>query len=231
MIRQLDSEIWVIDHSDFKLGPGIRVGTRTTVIRLADGGLWVHSPGPLTEDLIQEINGLGPVRFLVAPNTFHHLFISENCTAWPSASLYVAPGLLEKRKDLSGALELDSDPDPGWSAEVDQCLIEGSPRLGEVVFRHRASRTLILTDWVFNVGRPQSLGARFFFTLTGVLGGVSVSRLIRFLTRDKAAARSSFGRVLQWDFNRIVMAHGDVIEQGGPRPLRGALTRIGMTSD
>ena len=73
--------------------------------------------------------------------------------------------------------------------------------------------------------------ARFFFTLTGVLGGVSVSRLIRFLTRDKAAARRSFERVLQWDFNRIVMAHGDVLEQGGPSCLRGALSRIGMTSD
>ena len=231
MIRQLDSEIWVIDHSDFKLGPGIRVGTRTTLVRLDDGGLWVHSPGPLTEDLIREINALGPVRFLVAPNTFHHLFVSENCTAWPEAKLYLAPGLSEKRKDLSEALELGSDSDPGWSAEVDQCLIEGSPRLGEVVFRHRASRTLILTDWVFNVSRPDSLGARFFFTLTGVLGGVSVSRLIRFLSRDNAAARRSFECVLQWDFDRIVMAHGEVLEQDGPRCLRDALTRIGMASD
>ena len=152
-------------------------------------------------------------------------------TAWPDAKLYLAPGLSEKRKDLSGAPELGSDSDPGWSAEVDQCLIEGSPRLGEVVFRHRASRTLILTDWVFNVGRPDSLGARFFFTLTGVLGGVSVSRLIRFLTRDNAAARRSFECVLQWDFNRIVMAHGEVLEQDGPRCLRDALTRIGMASD
>ena len=100
-----------------------------------------------------------------------------------------------------------------------------------MAFRHRASRTLILTDWVFNVARPESLGSRFFFTLTGVLGGLSVSRLIRFLTRDKAAAQRSFGRILQWDFDRIVMAHGDVLDQGGPRCLGVALKRIGVTSD
>ena len=230
MIRQLDSEIWVIDHPDFKLGPGVRIGTRTTLIRLAEGGLWVHSPGPLTEDLTQEINRLGPVRFLVAPNTFHHLFVSENCAAWPSAKLYLAPGLAAKRKDLAGAAELRGETEPGWAGEIDQCLIEGSPRLGEVAFRHGSSRTLILTDWVFNVGRPESIGARLFFSVTGVLGGVSISRLIRFLTRDTAAARRSFEHVLEWDFNRIVLAHGDILEQDGPRSLKNALSRIGRSS-
>ena len=227
MVRQIGSEIWAIDHPDFKLAPGVRPGTRTTLVRLADGGLWMHSPGPLDEARVRDIEELGPVRFIVAPNIFHHLFLAENLAAWPMAELHLAPGLEAKRPDLKATSHLGSDAVAGWAADLDQCLIEGAPRLSEVVFRHRSSRTLILTDLAFNVGRPENLGARLFFGLTGVLGRFSTSRLIRLLIRDRLAAQRSFEQILSWDFDQVVVSHGEILQTNGPRLLREALTRVG----
>ena len=48
------------------------------------------------------------------------------------------------------------------------------------------------------------------------------SRMIRQLVSDRSAFRDSLERVLEWDFERIVPGHGDVLEQGGPTALRGA---------
>ena len=49
--------------------------TRMVVIRLADGSLWLHSPIQFTSDLAKQIDALGEVRYLVAPNKLHHLFL------------------------------------------------------------------------------------------------------------------------------------------------------------
>ena len=44
----------------------------------------------------------------------------------------------------------------------------------------------------------------------------------RVLIRDRAAAREQVGRMLAWDADRIVLAHGDIIETGGREVLRRA---------
>jgi hypothetical protein len=40
------------------------------------------------------------------------------------------------------------------------------------------------------------------------------------LIRDHRAARQSLERILGWDFDRIVVAHGDVLSSGGRETLR-----------
>jgi hypothetical protein len=98
MLRKLDENVWVAEQPLKFMG--LAVGARMTVIRLADGGLWVHSPLRLTPERRQAVDALGPVRFLVAPNKYHHLFIGDWMAAYPHAQSYAAPGLSEKRKDL-----------------------------------------------------------------------------------------------------------------------------------
>lgn len=222
MLRQLDDDLWVVDHRDFKMA-GAAIGTRTTLIRLPDGALFMHSPGPLSVSLAKQIDALGSVRFIVAPNEFHHLFVAENAKAWQDAEIHLAPGLAARRKDLSYTAELGDDPPAAWSAALDQCLMAGAPRVNEVVFLHRASRTLVLTDLAFNVRHAASRRARLFFRLTGVYGRFATSRLMRMLARDRAAAKRSAERILGWDFERIIVSHGEVLDEGGPPALRGAL--------
>jgi hypothetical protein len=222
MLRQLDDDLWVVDHPDFKAG-AIPIGTRTTLVRLADGDVFMHSPGPLSVSLSKQIDEIGPVRFIVAPNAFHHLFVAENARAWQGAEVHLAPGLAAKRKDLSYEGELGDEPAAAWAADLDQCRVQGVPRMSEVVFLHRASRTLVLTDLAFHVLHAPSTLTRAFFRLTGVYGRFASSRVLRLLTRDRAAARRSVERVLSWDFDRVIVSHGEVLEHGGPEALRSAL--------
>ena len=221
-MRQVDDEIWVVDHPEFRMA-GIPVGTRTTIVRLGGGGLFVHSPGPVSVALAKQIDALGPVEHIVAPNAFHHVFVAENARAWQSANVHLAPGLATKRKDLSFNAELGDEPAAAWADDLDQCLVAGAPRVNEVVFLHRRSRTLVLTDLAFNVEHAPSLAGRAFFRLTGVYGRVASSRLMRAVTRDRVAARASAERILGWDFERVIVAHGDVIERDAKARLCEAL--------
>ena len=196
--------------------------TRMTVIKLTDGGLFLHSPIHLDSALRSELGGLGEVRAIVAPNRFHHLYAGDACAAYPNAKLYGAPGLPVKRKDLRFAGMLADEPRVEWRGDLEQRTIRGIPMLNEVVFFHPASRTLILTDLVFNVPAHRPGGIPILSRLLGVGGRLGPSRMGRWLIRDKEAARASLGMIMRWDFDRVILAHGDVIESGGHKKVRDA---------
>jgi len=218
MLQPTGEELWVADH-DFKM-MGIALGTRTTVIRLGDGGLFIHAPGPLSAQLIGAINALGPVRCLVAPNDFHHLFVKENQTAWPDASVHVSAGLPAKRPDLASASVLgDSAPDL-WKGDIEQVWMRGAPKVNEVVFFHPLSRTLVLTDLAFNIVNPGSFWVRLFMRINGVSGRLASSRFLKSMHRDRASARVSAEKIFEWNFDRIVLCHGSVVESDAKANLR-----------
>ncbi|NJR48100.1 MAG: DUF4336 domain-containing protein [Hyellaceae cyanobacterium CSU_1_1] len=70
MLRQLDNNLWVAEQPLKFMG--LPVGTRMTVIRLADNSLLLISPIAITPEIKQQLNSLGTVRYLIAPNLFHH---------------------------------------------------------------------------------------------------------------------------------------------------------------
>jgi hypothetical protein len=190
-----------------------------TVVRLPGPKLLLHSPIAAAADLLREVKALGPVAYLVAPNRFHHLFVGEWQRACPDASIYVAPGLETKRADLTIAGILADEPEPGWKDAVDQVLVGGFPFANEVVFFHRPSATLIATDLAFNVGSSSPPLTRLTFRLAGAYGRLSPTLLERLFVRDRAAFRQSLERILEWPFDRVVVAHGEVSEKGGREGL------------
>ena len=201
-------------------------GTRMTVVRLSDGGLFLHSPIRIDGGLRAQLDALGEVRAIVAPNRFHHLFAGDCRSAHPRARLYAAPGLPEKRKDLKFDGLLADEPRVEWRGDLEQRMIRGMPMVNEVAFFHPASRTLILTDLVFNVPGGRSWGVPVLSQILGLSGHFGPSRLGRWLIRDQQAARASLGAILRWDFDRVIMAHGDVLESGGRQKLRDAFSFI-----
>lgn len=216
--------VWTIDHP-FQLS-GAQFGTRTTLIRLSTGpataGLWMHSPGPLPGDLAHEIARLGPVEAIVAPNKVHYLFVEENAVAFPNAELHLAPGLAEKRPKLPPGETLGDEPSPRWAGDVDQVWVRGSSFLEEIVFFHAATRTLVLTDLAFNFSYVDHWWTRQMLRITGAHGRFTPSRLARATMRDKPAIRRGIDRILEWDFDRVIVAHGAVVESGGKETLRAA---------
>jgi hypothetical protein len=193
-----------------------------TVVRLSDGGLVLHSPIRLEGGLRAELDGLGEARAIVAPNKAHHLFADDCRAAYPNAKLYAAPGLPEKRKDLKFDGLLADEPRIEWRGDLEQQRIRGMPMLNEVAFFHPSSRTLILTDLVFNVPKGRAWGIPLVFHLMGAGGRFGPHRFVRWMIRDQQAVRESLGFIMRWDFDRVIMAHGDVLESGGRQKLRDA---------
>ncbi len=217
MLRQLADDLWVYERPQRFLG--LEVGTRMSVVRLRDGGLFLHSPVRLDDALRDALGRLGQPVAAVAPNRFHHLYIGDYRAAFPGIALYGAPGLAEKRPDLSFDGPLDGAAPPAWASDLDQMFFAGYPLANEVAFCHRASQTLLLCDLAFNFGPDAPLATRAAFRLLGA-SGFGPSLLERACMRDRAAARASLEAMLAWGFSRVVVAHGQVLEQGGPEALR-----------
>lgn len=224
--RNLAPNLWVADRP-FRLPLGLGdIGCRMTIVRLLNGGLVLHSPVPLDAALRAALDDIGPVRAIVAPSKAHHLFVGDFVKAYPQAKLAGAPGLADKRRDLACDAVLGDEPDPAWQDQLEQHLFRGAPFLSEVVFFHPATRSVIFTDLVFNVAAPDAGKARVFNWVTGAAGRFGPHRLVRRMIRDHAAARESVERILQWDFDRVIVSHGDVLEAGGRERVRAAFAYL-----
>jgi hypothetical protein len=218
VLSQLGENIWIVER--LQRFYGLEVGTRMTVIRLAGGSLLLHSPVELDPELHRELDAIGRVRFAVAPNRVHHLHAGDVAKAYPGARLWIGPGLERKRPDLMYVAILGDEAPSEWRGEVEQVFFRGRPYENEVVFFHRPSRTLILCDLAFNFGPRAALPTRVLMRLLMSYGRFGPSKLDPLLIRDRRAARASLERILAWDFDRVVVAHGDVLESGGREALR-----------
>jgi uncharacterized protein DUF4336 len=216
--RALADNLWVVDRRIRILGP-LTLPTRMTIVRLQGGGLFLHSPCQLDAPTRCAVEALGPVACIVAPNTFHHLFVNDCANAFPTAQVYLAPGLRERRPEVRPGLTLSDTVPVAWQGEIDQLLFGPVRGVSEVVFVHPASRTLLLTDLAFNVRRAASRSEQWLWHASAAWRRFGPSRTVRWtLLRDATIVRPFVERVLQWDFDRIIVTHGDVVERGG-RPL------------
>jgi hypothetical protein len=200
---------------------GVETGTRMTVVRLRDGGLFVHSPVSLDAATRQAVDALGPVRVVVAPSRFHHLYVGEWIKAYPDAVAYACPGLERKRPDLLWHRVLGDAPEAEWRGDLDQVFFGARSLENEVVFFHPTSRTLLCADAIFNLANHPSRFTRIVAFLMGSRKP-GATLLERVLIRNRAAAREQVDRMLAWDIERIVLAHGPIIETGGREVLRSA---------
>jgi hypothetical protein len=199
---------------------GVRLQTRMSVVRLADTRLFVHSPVALDAALRGELDRLGEVGFIASPNKIHHLAMGDYVAAYPEARALASPGLPERRPDLEFDGVLGDHPEPDWAGDLDQAEVRGNVFFSEIVFLHRASRTLLVADLVENLDRETaSPFGRALARLFGVGSKPVASPEHRLYTDDAAAAAASLQRIRSWEFERIVLSHGGLIESGGPEVL------------
>ncbi len=214
-------QVWVKEHP-VRLAGG-QFLTRMTVLRLNDG-LCVHSPVEIDAATRSAIEGLGDVRAIIAPSTFHHFFVASAQQAFPAARTYGIKGLETKRKDLHFDELLGDEPAALWAGQMDQVVI-GNRIMREVEFLHRASRTLIVTDLVENF-RDETPGTnailRTWMRLFGMWGRPRPAPELRLFTRDKKSARIALDRLLAWDFDRAIIAHGELLDGDPKKAIREA---------
>lgn len=200
--------------------------TRMTVVRLANGDLFLHSPIAFDAGLAAALDEMGTVRHLVSPNQWHYAHIGEWQRAFPGAIAWASPGVRRRARARHIPVHFDRDlepePPPEWRAEIDQTLVPGGI-FKEFVFFHRASGTLVLTDAVMSL-EPEKLDEpwRTAARLSGMTyprGQIFFGmRLPLLLQRRKA--RLAFERMGSWRPRHIVLSHGRCFQADADKVMK-----------
>jgi hypothetical protein len=204
---------------------GAAFEARTALIRCGDGSIVVHSPGPLDDAARNEIASLGPVGVIIAPGNFHHLHVAACQRAFPGAETWICPGVERRQPALRYDRVLGDEAPASVAAELDHVLVRGGRVMCEVAILHRPSRTLLLVDVLenFTDGTPGvNWLVRALFKALGMWNNPNLAPEYRFAWKDRHAARASLERILAWDFDRIVISHGDLVDHDAKAVARRA---------
>ncbi len=217
-LKPMAPDLWIVDGPlIYMAAAGLRVpfSTRMTVVRLADGGLWCHSPIAPDDALFAALDALGPVRHLISPNLLHCAHIAAWKRRYPQAVAWASPGVRKRAAGQHIEIDFDEDlndePPAAWRNSINQLLFRGSRVMQEVVFLHRSSATLILADLIENFESERlSPPMRWMARLGGVIdpdGKAPLDMRLTYLGR-KTKARTSLARMLAWQPQRVILAHG-----------------------
>jgi len=224
-LHEFADNIWLTD------GPIVRdmgayFTTHMTIVKLADGAIWISSPIPVSFATLRSISELGDVRYLIAATPRHLWRLDSWHTLFPEAELWASrPTLFTLQKGhlpLTGYL--NDTPVNAWRADFDQLVFKGNPLLSEVLFFHRNTQTVILDDLIMRnpVMRGKTM-TNLIFKIGGIQGpqgGVPADVKMTFLNRR--LARQSLERLLSWDFDKLIIAHGACIEVGAKQYIKKA---------
>lgn len=224
--------IWIVDGDNVNFH-GFPYPTRSVVVRLQNGGLWIWSPIELSDRLRSEIQTIGQPAHLISPNKIHHLFLGDWHAAFHDAELWGPASTIRKRGDLQFQSPLIDEPPAAWVGQIDQCWVRGSFVMDEIVFLHLPSRTAILADlsenfsskWLLENWAPWQ---RSLARLSKIVEGKGYAPLdwrLSFIHRRKL--REAKAKVLGWDPRKIIMAHGEWQSENGREFLARSFEWIG----
>ena len=208
----VDDKIWTLDRPVWF--SGIRQRARTTVVRLDDGSLLLHSPVPPSEALAEQLRTLGPVRWLVVPNCWHHLGAPAAAAHFPEAQVVGPKSALERNKALQLHLDIHDAQFVAQVPEFEALPLLGVPFLDETVLYHRPTRTLLGADIVLCASAQDHWTCRCAARITGFYERVRVPPDVRRKIPDQAAAARSIHAMLKRPAQRLIVGHADVIEEG-----------------
>lgn len=224
MLRQIDNSLWVAEQPLKFLG--LEVGTRMTVIRLLNNSLILISPVAISSKIEEQLNGLGTVRYLISPNLFHYLYLSQCQQIYPQAQTIAPPELATKQPNLEIDRVFTQDKIE-FDSELEFLLFEGfrvliPPKIetiNETVFYHSNSKTLIITDSAFNFDRTFPWTTQLAARVLGSYGKLKPYWLDKIASKDRQKLKKSIEKILAWDFQRVIMAHGTIVENNAKAQL------------
>ena len=205
---------------------GLPVGTRMTVIKLTGNSLLLISPIQITPQIKQQLDNLGTVKYLIAPNLFHYLYLAECKAVYPQSKIIAPPGLRTKQPDLPINKTFTQD-EIKFNSELEYTLFAGFqvliiPRIktvNEIVFYHPSTKTLIITDSAFNFDDSYPLITQLAARIIDSYQTLKPSWLEKIAIQDKQQLKQSIAKILAWDFERVIIGHGKIVETNAKQKL------------
>ena len=150
----------------------------------------------------------------MTPNTEHLTWARDWIQAYPDAPSYACPGLLERKPEIGYDCEVSSAP-AAWGGEFDLCWIEEErspfkllgdrPFFSEVVFCHKPSRVLLVTDLWWNY--PADAPAAWKFGMDRIYRPVYNGLMKQPGWEAKIAPIFD-----QWDWDFLAPCHGEPVQ-------------------
>jgi len=218
--RKVASSATYLD-STLKLFPGVTIPLRAMMVANGERQILISPIG--TSEEADQVDAT-PLT-VVAPSLLHHLHLEAAIERYRPVALWGPPGLVEAHPDLGPAHVFGVDPWP-HADQLEVEVVAGAPKRNEVVFFHKASRTIYTADLAFNIREPHGFLTPLTFRLMGIYRRFAVAKPWRRWVTDRAAFARSIDRILAWDFERIVVAHGDAVEHNARAQLIAALREV-----
>jgi len=226
-LKPIAENLWVVDGTTINFY-GLPFTTRMVVVRLNNNDLFVHSPVAITDDLKKQVATLGQVKHLVSPNWIHYAYITQWQAAFPDTVAWASPGVekraAKKKVCIAFDKNIEDEADPPWSTDMDHLIVRGNPYHTEVVFFQRASKTLIVTDLIENF---EANRIAFWWQPLARMGGIlhpdgKAPLDIRMTFRSRDLLRQSVEKMISWEPERVILAHGKWYETNAVDELRRA---------
>lgn len=227
-LSRVSDDIWIVDDEPINAA-GLELPVRMTVIRLSNGDLLLHSPVRYAPTLRSQLERLGAIRYLLAPNIAHWIFLSDWQREVPQAETFAARGLSARRQVRAAGIRIDrelGDTTPEeWAGDLETVSVN-APMFSEVELFDKRSRTLVLTDLVQNLDPDHLSGSA-----EGVANLLGISKpdgkapiYLRLLLRlGGRSVRVAAERLVRLGPERVIFAHGDWFESDGSGRLRQSL--------
>ena len=220
----LAENLWLLAYPLKMLGADLR--RNVTLIRLRSGKMVIQSTAPFTPDDAAAIRALGEPGWLLDGILRHDTFARQGRAAFPGIP-YLAP---EGFSEVVGFATTPIVPAPvDWDGELVALEIQGAPEARDTALLHVQSRSLILTELIFNFGRNEPVWTKLLLRVA--VGGrhhPGMPRPVKAGVKDQAAFENSLAMILGWDFDRVNVGHGDVIERDGKVKLCAAIKEAGF---
>ena len=198
---------------------GLPLGRRVAIAHGAAGELLVFSPLKLSASTEAELKKLGSIAAFVLPNRVHDSSYDQYFTAFSNSRFLAGPASIADHPTWPLTRIQAHLPElQGFSYE----LLQGMPRVQEHLFLHHASRTLIIADALFNLPISRIWWQRILMNIADMGGKPRPSRLFQSMIRSRTDFSTSLGKIFEWDFDRIIPGHGEIVEHDGKQIMREA---------
>jgi hypothetical protein len=203
-----------------RLLPGVTIPLRSMLVETGKQQILI-SP----VDTPEEASQVDAPLVVVAPSLWHPRRLATVVEHYRPMELWGPPGLAEDSPELGPVHVLGIDAWP-YGDQLEIVVVVGGPKCNEVVLFHRASRTIYTANLFCNITEPEGFLAPLVLRVMGIYRRFAMAKMWRRWITDRAAFARSIDEILRWDFDRIVVAHGDVVDQDARVQFETALREL-----
>ncbi len=196
-----------------------------TVVRLDGVNVLVHSTAPFTEEDYRFFHSLGSQVHFAEATCLHDTYTKQVLQNPAVERIYAPENFPIKDSRIRPLAELET----ALGEAVEMIPLRGMPKINEVEFFDTRHGILIIADLLFNFAPHSTAWTK---GVLRIFSGISVfpdmSRLFRMMIKDRNAFRKSVGQLKNLEFDKLVVAHNQVITEEAKVSFLDGLKRHGF---